>query len=99
VSGATNTQYSSSQSFNADYEIQKISFSFEAIHKNGWTYSGAAKEAFEHTEEIGYAVADSFGIAIGHTNGGSVFKSNYDSNISLINENSSTVYGSMSLTY
>lgn len=101
LDGSVNTEYSSGQSISVAYQnTAGISISGEFIHKNGLTYQGNIKEAFEHTEELGYSINDNLSAAVGHTNAGSILKANgQDSNLALINNNTSIVYVSMGLTF
>ncbi len=101
MNGSVNTQYSSSQSISVGYDFTSgISISGEFIHKNGLTYQNNIKESFEHTEELGYAINPTFSVAVGHTNAGSALKPNgVDSNVALINENDSMVYGSLTVAF
>ncbi|MDG0815596.1 hypothetical protein [Bdellovibrio svalbardensis] len=101
MNGAVNTQYSSSQSISVGYDwASGVSISGEFIHKNGLTYQNNIKESFEHTEELGYSINDAFAVAVGHTNSGNALKANgVDSNVALIDENSSLVYGSLTVAF
>ncbi len=100
LDGKVNSQYSSKQSISGVYSLKKFSLTLEVLHRNSMTYQGNLKEAFEHTEELGFAVSDHFSLAIGHGLHGSVYKANaQDTNLSLINENDSKVYGAVSAIF
>lgn len=100
LSGSVNTAWSSTRSVSAGYSRGRFDFSISLTHRNGWTYQGGVRESFEHSEEIGYSASDNLSISIGHTLAGSALKANaQDSNWALLNENDSTVYGSLTLTY
>lgn len=101
MNGEVNTQYSSSQSLSVGYDwAYGISTTVEFVHKNGLTYQNNIKESFEHTEEIGYEINKTISVAVGHTNSGNALKPNgTDSNVSLIDENSSLVYASATVAF
>lgn len=100
INGNVLNQYSFNQTLIAGYNLGNFSLSAIYIHKNAWTYQHTLKEAFEHYEEIGYGVNNSLAVAIGHSNGGSALKANgSDSNLALINENDSMVYGALTLMF
>jgi hypothetical protein len=100
INGSVLNKYSSNQTINLAYTYKVISFSVEYINKSRWTYNGNSKNSFEHSEEIGYSINDQFGVALGHSNGGSSLRANgLDSNIALVNENDSIVYLSMSVEF
>ncbi len=92
--------YSVREILSAGYTKGAFSFSFEFLHRHAWNYKGSVSQAFEHTEEISYSVTPQWGVSLGHTNAGSWLAPNrQDSNLKLINENDSIIYGSMSLVF
>ncbi|MFZ3230530.1 MAG: hypothetical protein WA160_10030 [Pseudobdellovibrio sp.] len=98
--GTVLNKYISNQTLNLGYTYKAISLSAEYIHKSRWTYQGSTKEAFELSEELGYSINENFSMALGHTNAGSALKANgSESNIDLVNENSSVVYVAMGLSF
>jgi hypothetical protein len=100
INGNVLNKYVLSQTAVAGYNIGNFSLSGIFTHINAWSYQGTLKEAFEHYEELGYSVNNNFALAVGHTNSGSVLKANgTDSNIAFINENTSMVYGSLTVMY
>lgn len=100
INGNVLNKYVLSQTFVAGYNIGNFSLSGIFTHINAWSYQSNMKEAFEHYEELGYGVNNNFALAVGHTNSGSVLKANgSDSNIAFINENTSMVYGSLTVMY
>ncbi|MGZ3691410.1 MAG: hypothetical protein ACXVAX_07900 [Pseudobdellovibrio sp.] len=100
INGNVLNEYSSNQGLSLGYALENWSLSFDFVNKSRLTYQNSTKSAFEMTEELGYSINDNFGVAIGHTNAGSTLKDNgTDSNIDLVNENTSVVYGSLNLTY
>ncbi len=100
INGTVLNKYSSNQSVSLGYAMGDWSVAFDYIGKSRWTYANSTKSSFEHSEELGYAVTDHFSLALGHTNAGSTLKANgTDSNIELLNENTSLIYGSMGLSY
>lgn len=100
INGSVLNKYSLSQTISAGKELGKFALSIEFINKNAWTYQGYMKQAFEHTEELGYQLSDSTNIALGHSNSGNALKPDgRGSNIALLNENSSLVYGSVTFGF
>ena len=100
INGNVLNQYSSNQTLSLGYTLENWSLSVDFINKSRWTYQNSTKSAFELNEELGYSINDNFGVALGHTNAGSTLKDNgTDSNIDLINENTSVIYGSLNMTY
>lgn len=101
INGSVNTAYSSSQTFSIGYDwASGVGISASFIHKNGLTYQNNIKEAFEHNEELGYTINKTFAVAVGHTNAGNALKENgSDSNLALINDNTSLVYASLTTNF
>ncbi len=100
INGKVLNRYSSNQTLNISYNYKDFSFGVEFINKTRWTYQGNVKSAFEHSQEIGYNVTDNVSVAVGHSNGGSALKANgVDSNLELVNENDSSVYGTLGLSF
>ena len=100
LDGRVNTEYSAKQTISSTYSYKKFSASIEFVHKNALSYQGSLKEGFEHTEELGYSMNDQISFALGHTLAGSALKANgSDSNVSLINDNDSKVYGAITASY
>lgn len=100
INGAVLNQYSSNQNLNLGYVLSNWSASLIFVNRSRQTYKGNTKSSFELSEEIGYSVNDNFSLALGHTNAGSTLKANgLDSNIELIDENSSMIYGTIGFSY
>ncbi|WP_413568608.1 hypothetical protein ACLWBD_13935 [Bdellovibrio sp. HCB117] len=101
LDGRVNTQWTSSQMFSMAYTFTTgISVSAEFLHRNTWSYQNVMRDTFEMTQEIGYEINSTFSIAAGHTNSGSSLKPNGDdSNVQLINENTSLVYASATVVF
>lgn len=100
VHGRVLNKYSVSQGLSAGYTFGKFSLSFIFNHKNAWSYQGNMIEAFEHFQDLSYSISKRFSVSVGHTNSGSALKANgEDSNIALIDENSSVVYSSLTLNF
>jgi len=100
INGTVLNKYSSNQTVNLGYTYKNFSIGTEYIHKTRWTYQGNVRDAFELSEEIGYAINDHFTAAIGHTNGGSGLKEDgTESNFRVVNENDSTVYVQMGVSF
>lgn len=100
INGKALNQYSSNQTLNLGYTYKSASISTEYIHKTRWTYAGNLKDSFEWSQELGYSITEKFAVAIGHSNVGSGLKANAtESNFELINENDSTVYGQLAVSF
>ena len=100
INGAVLNKYLSNQTLNLGYTYKDFSISTEYIHKSRWTYQDTSKDSFEFSQELGYTITEHFAIAIGHTNAGTGLRANgTESNISLLNENDSTVYGQLAVSF
>lgn len=100
INGSVLNQYSSNQGVNVGYTYGNWDLSVSFTNMTRWTYQGNTRSVFDLSEELSYAVNQSFSLAVGHTNSGSNLRPNgMDSNISLFNENSSIIYGTLSATY
>lgn len=93
-------QYSSNQTLGAGYSVSDWSLGVTFINRTRWTYQNNVRSSFEISEEIGYSINDYFSAAIGHSNSGATLKPNgTDSNFDFVNEDTSVVYGTLSVTY
>lgn len=100
IKGRVLNQYSSNQTLNIGYAIFDWSFSFEFINRSRWTYQNNVKQTFVASQEIGYAINQNLSVSVGHTNEASALKADAsESNLNLIDENTSTVYGSLGISF
>lgn len=100
INGVVLNKYSSNQTLNLGYTYKDFSISTEYLHFSRFTYQGNLKDSFSFSQELGYSINDKFSIAVGHTNIGDGLKLNgSESNLSLINENDSTVYGEIAVSF
>ncbi len=100
LDGKPNSEYSSVQKFVASHAYKKLTTSLIFLHLNTLSFQNEIRESFIHFEEIGYDFNSRFSVAVGHANTGSALKPNgQDSNILLINENSSVVYASTTVNF
>lgn len=104
VSGASNSQYSSSQTFDVGYDLPAdFQISLNLSHFNSWTFQGNPGESFSHSEEIGKKLSNSLSLALGHQFGApaaSIFKADGQTyNFDLVNENDSYVYAALTYRY
>ena len=101
LDGRVNNQYSSAQALSIGYGLKYgLSLSAEFVHKNAWSYQNVMRDSFEMSQELGFQFNPSFAVAIGHTNAGSSLRPNgNDSNVQIIDENTSTLYGSLTATF
>lgn len=101
LDGSVNTEYSSTQSLSLSYDFtSNLSLSADFVHRNGLTYQNNIKEAFDLSQELSYGVTKSVTMAVGHTNSGNMLKPNgQDSNLAVVNDNTSIVYGSATVAF
>ena len=101
INGAVLNKYSSNQTLSIGYTISDWSFSFEFLNRVRWTYQNNMKTAsFVASQEIGYNLTEHFNVAVGHTNEASAMKANgIDSNYNLVDEKTSTVYGTIGASF
>lgn len=98
--GKVNTEYQFIQNPTFVYSIGDFSMTADFAHVNTWSYQNTMKDVFQFTQELGYQFNKTFAGALGHTNGGSTLKANgIESNVQLINENTSLVYASMTVSF
>ncbi|MGE5086973.1 MAG: hypothetical protein ACM3MG_11775 [Bacillota bacterium] len=101
INGKVLNQYTSSQILSLSYEWPaRISISANLVHRNALTYQNNIRESFEISEELGYDINKRFSVALGHSNSGNALKPNgVDSNIQVMDENSSVIYASGTMTF
>lgn len=101
INGKVLNQYSSSQSLSVAYNWSMgLSASANFVHRNGLTYQNNIRESFEISEEIGYDITKAISVAVGHSNSGNALKANgTDSNVQFMDENSSIVYTSGTVSF
>jgi hypothetical protein len=98
--GKVNTAYSLLQNANFVYTYKAVSLTLDFVHMNTWSYQDVMRDVFEMTQELGLAFNDNIAVAIGHTNGGSTLKADgVNSNVQVMNENTSMVYASLLLAF
>lgn len=99
LAGDVLNQYVSNQVIFAEYSSGRLSLSTQFVHRNALSYQGSLSEAFDSTQEAKFGITPAVEVSVGHTNSGDIFKANgRDSNVSLINENSSMVFATLALT-
>lgn len=100
INGSVLNQYSSNQSIGCGYTLGNWNVGLDFTNRSRISYANNAKSVFEISEEIAYGVNEYISLAAGHTNAGSTLKSNgTDSNIAIYDENNSTVYFTLGLSY
>jgi len=101
INGAVLNRYSSNQTLAVGYSIGDWRFSVQLLNRLRWTYQGNLKTpSFVASQEIGYSINDHFNLAVGHTNEASAMKDNgVDSNYNLVDEKTSTVYGTIGVAF
>lgn len=91
--GTILNKYSSNQFLSLYYSIRAFTLSTTYTNKIRWPYSGDVRNSFEFSQQVDYRFLKAYTASLGHTNSGSTLKPNgQDSNVSLMNEDSSIVY-------
>jgi hypothetical protein len=100
ILGGVLNKHSSNQSLALGYSWGALSVSFEFLNRVRWTYQNRQTSSFVAAQELGYAISPVFSVAIGHSNEASALKPNgYESNYSLTDEKTSTVYANFGLSF
>lgn len=101
INGKVLNQYTSSQILSLSYDWPVgISISANLVHRNAFTYQSNIRESFEISEELSYEINKMFSVAVGHSNSGNALKPNgTDSNVQVMDENSSVVYASGTMSF
>lgn len=104
AAGLPNTQYSSVQNITTGWNFtDDFSLSISGNHLNSWTYQGAMKEYYSHSEELGYSFNNSWAMAVGHQYGNpsvSVWKTDRETyNYNATDEDNSIAYGQITYTF
>lgn len=99
--GRSNSKWANSHWLSASYAFtDKLSFSSAFIWTAAWTYSGNQKNTFKFDEALDYQINEKLGVGIGISNEGNPLKANgQDSNIALIDGQTSSVYGSVTYVF
>ncbi len=94
-------RYSSNQTLNLGYAYKEFIVGIEYIHRSRFSYQNTPKDSFVLSEEIGYAINDNFSVAIGHSNEAlSGLEANgSEPSFKFINENASTVYAQLGISF
>jgi hypothetical protein len=99
--GSSNTEYLIIPTIALSYQItDKWSATVAASRSIGLTYSTQSpKHSFALSQEVSWQVLDQLNINLSHSNGGVAYKENgIDTNISVFDENASTLSGGVTLT-
>lgn len=100
IGGKMNNAWSSRQNLLTSYTYKKATAAVVFYHTNAWSYQNTMKEAYQHAEELSYAITENFSMSLGHTLAGPALKPNgIDSNVALMDENKSIVYAGMTVSY
>jgi|GEM_PF-2030921 hypothetical protein len=100
TTGTVNNSYLFVQNLTLGYGYKDVSLTLDFVHVNMWSYQDVMRDVFEMTQELGWAINKTFTVAIGHTNGGSTLKADgISSNVQVMNENSSMVYASTTISF
>jgi len=99
-SGNVLNEYGMRETIFGSYSFGNFNLSADLTFHHARNYRGRITQAYEHSQEIGYAITSHWALTVGHSNGGSWFRPNgQDSNFRLINENDSTFYATTSLRF
>ncbi len=100
-SGSSNTAYSITNYLRGDLEIsEKFSFTAKGTLLSGLTYNDSWRSRFEILEEVGYSINDTVSVALGHANTEATLKSDMtSSNVEFFNNNTSSIYLDLNVTY
>jgi len=101
TTGGSNVSYSLTQRIVSQYSLtDQLSASVDFARNSGWTYFDNIKTSFDLSEELSFEFIQNLSLAIGHSNGGGLLSSNgVDSNFAVFNENTSTVYTSITALF
>lgn len=93
VNGYPLARNSSSQGLIGFFTRGDFTLTLSQAHRIRWTYDGDTKTLFELTQDLTYSAGKDWSISLGHTNSAAALKpNNFDSNISLVSEDTSIVY-------
>lgn len=101
TNGQSNIEYKNDQFIDLGYELSsKISLSGRISRIGSLSYMGSTKESYDIFEEIAYQASKDVQLSLGHQNAGSTLKPNgQDTNVEVLNKNSSVYYGGINITY
>ncbi len=100
INGSVLNQYSANQSLGINYSQSDWNFGLDFMNRTRLSYKNSIKSFFAISQEIGYSVNNNISLAIGHSNAGPTLKENgTDFNIDFYNENNSSVYATLGLSY
>ncbi len=99
--GKSNSRWANSHWLSASYAFtDKLSFSSAFVWTAAWTYSGNQRNTFKFDEALDYQINEKLGVGIGISNEGNPLKANgQDSNIALIDGQTSSIYGSVTYVF
>lgn len=99
--GTPNTQYSLGQSLTIGLNFtDSIALTFSGLYKTSYNYENRKKYGFNTSADLSYAINDHWGVSTGISNGGNALKANgVDSNISLIDQKTSTINAALNMNY
>ena len=80
-----------------------IAVSLQVNHYNLWNYAGGMDESYNHIEEIGYSLGDSWSFALGHQYGNpsvSIWKADRQTaNYNATDDDNSLAYGTITYSF
>ena len=101
TTGASNNEYVLSHLVAIDYGLPKnINLGVSLTYLSAQTYQGNIREQFYISEEVSWQINPTIGVALGHSNQGSVRAANgVDSNINIYDAQNSEIYSSVSYRF
>ncbi len=99
--GVPNVEYRLAQTVDVTIPVtEKFSLTSNAVYRQGWTYRGFQRFAFEWHNDLNLDVTANLAVNVGISNDGAALKANgVDSNISAYSPNSSVTRAGLSYTY
>lgn len=99
--GSPNVEYRLTQTVDLSIPVtEKLSVTSVAVYRQGWTYRGFQRFAFEWHNDLNLDVTANLAVNVGISNDGSALKANgVDSNISAYSPDSSVTRAGLSYTY
>lgn len=101
LTGQMNNAYSLGKGVNLSYDIMpKLNFTSSFSLRNNWSYYNNRQDYFGINEEINFQIIPHWSMALGHSNNGETLKPDgVNSNIQIMDPNSSMVYTSSTLNF
>lgn len=101
ASGSANPEWRLLHRGDLEWSISdRLKLAIAGIVSSYWSYEGNPWTSFEGVQELSFQWSEQVSLAMGHSNSGSAFKPNgVDSNVALFDNESSTVYGGVTVSF